>query len=121
MPREPVPRSIADPLLVAVRHSCCMCQHQATIIHHIDENNSNNDPDNLIPLCPNCHARVHSHPAMTRGITRNQQKLYRDNMIGRFANLRQLSAAEITRDEFEQLRTRVQSLEESTSNEGEQV
>ena len=28
-------------------------------VHHIDENHENNDIDNLIILCANCHARVH--------------------------------------------------------------
>lgn len=28
-------------------------------IHHIDNDNRNNDPRNLIALCPNCHARAH--------------------------------------------------------------
>jgi len=121
MPREPVPSSIADPLLVSVRHLCCMCEHPATIIHHINENNSDNDPDNLIPLCPNCHARVHSRPIMTRGITRNQQKLYRKNAVKKFANLRSLPAAEVTRDEFEELSTRVLSLEHGAPEAGEQT
>lgn len=29
-------------------------------VHHIDENKENNDPRNLIPLCPNHHEMVHS-------------------------------------------------------------
>lgn len=29
-------------------------------VHHIDENHSNNFPDNLITLCVSCHGRVHS-------------------------------------------------------------
>ena len=28
-------------------------------VHHVDENHDNNDIDNLIILCANCHARVH--------------------------------------------------------------
>jgi predicted HNH restriction endonuclease len=29
-------------------------------IHHIDENKKNNEPSNLIPLCPNHHEMCHS-------------------------------------------------------------
>lgn len=28
-------------------------------IHHIDKNNKNNNPDNLMVLCPNCHSMQH--------------------------------------------------------------
>jgi hypothetical protein len=58
---------------------------------------------------------------MTRGITRNQQKLYRKNAVKKFANLRALPAAEVTRDEFEELSTRVLSLEQGAPEAGEQT
>lgn len=29
-------------------------------VHHLDHNNKNNDPFNLIPLCPKCHLLIHS-------------------------------------------------------------
>jgi predicted HNH restriction endonuclease len=31
------------------------------IVHHVDENRSNNDPENLIWLCYNCHHLVHNY------------------------------------------------------------
>lgn len=30
-------------------------------IHHIDENRKNNNKENLIPLCANCHSALHSN------------------------------------------------------------
>ena len=42
-------------------HKCVICGFDKIVaIHHIDENHSNNDPKNLIPLCPNHHEMVHS-------------------------------------------------------------
>jgi len=42
--------------------SCCgwagLCD-----IHHIDEDHTNNEPNNLQVLCPNCHRGIHS-PAL---------------------------------------------------------
>jgi len=35
-------------------------------MHHIDENSSNNDPLNLIPLCPNCHLSDQHNPTQAR-------------------------------------------------------
>jgi len=42
-------------------HQCVVCGFDKIVaIHHIDENKKNNDPRNLIPLCPNHHEMVHS-------------------------------------------------------------
>ncbi len=30
-------------------------------VHHIDENHANNDPSNLILLCPGCHRALHNN------------------------------------------------------------
>ena len=40
---------------------CAICGFDKIVaIHHIDENKKNNNPKNLIPLCPNHHEMVHS-------------------------------------------------------------
>lgn len=31
----------------------------ATCVHHNDENPKNNQPDNLVPLCFDCHEKLH--------------------------------------------------------------
>jgi hypothetical protein len=41
-------------------HCCVICGFDKIVaIHHIDMNHSNNDPKNLIPLCPNHHEMLH--------------------------------------------------------------
>jgi hypothetical protein len=57
---------------------CCVCQTPFVVIHHIDENPSNNDPDNLAPLCPNCHSQAHSTAQLTTNLTGERIKLLRD-------------------------------------------
>jgi predicted HNH restriction endonuclease len=32
------------------------------VVHHIDENRNNNNHENLIWLCYNCHHLVHNYP-----------------------------------------------------------
>lgn len=44
-------------------HECQLCGYKesiaALVVHHIDHDRSNDDIDNLIILCANCHAIVH--------------------------------------------------------------
>lgn len=39
---------------------CLICGWDISVdVHHIDENHDNNDPKNLVPLCPNHHRMIH--------------------------------------------------------------
>lgn len=39
--------------------ACLDCGSMATVVHHIDEDRSHNDPANLAPLCGSCHQLRH--------------------------------------------------------------
>ena len=40
---------------------CAICEFDKIVaVHHVDGNHSNDDPKNLIPLCPNHHEMTHS-------------------------------------------------------------
>jgi 5-methylcytosine-specific restriction endonuclease McrA len=73
-------------LLWCSRH-CCFCGKACTTnmeIHHIDSNHSNNNEDNLIPLCFDCHGELNSynpkHPKGTKyrylEIKRRREQIY---------------------------------------------
>jgi hypothetical protein len=64
--RIKIPDKVTAEILFLCRNTCCICGSQfiPLHIHHIDENPSNNEIDNLIPLCLNCHANVHSKSNM---------------------------------------------------------
>jgi hypothetical protein len=53
--RLTIPKPIRDAVLKEFRHKCAICGRHSPQVHHLDENPSNNDPLNLLPLCPNCH------------------------------------------------------------------
>jgi hypothetical protein len=43
------------------RKQCVVCEEEHVVdVHHLDENSSNNDVNNLIPLCPTHHRYMHS-------------------------------------------------------------
>ncbi len=71
--RIPIPeKHRAKMLLWASRH-CCFCGRQCTtniVIHHIDGDPSNNDMDNLIAVCFDCHGELEryniEHPVGTK-------------------------------------------------------
>jgi hypothetical protein len=63
-PRPSIPRAIKDSVLREFNHRCAICGKERPQVHHIDENPSNNDPMNLIPLCPNCHLTDQHNPTM---------------------------------------------------------
>lgn len=40
---------------------CIICgENKIVSVHHMDEDRTNNSPENLIPLCPTHHQYVHS-------------------------------------------------------------
>jgi hypothetical protein len=74
-PRPPVPDRIAQQVLKEYNHRCASCGVAVPQLHHIDENPSNNDPQNLLPLCPNCHLIDQHNP--TRFIQPDLLRLFR--------------------------------------------
>lgn len=56
---------VASYRTVALRYhelKCIVCGFDSVVdVHHIDENHANNDPKNLVCLCPNHHRMVHTN------------------------------------------------------------
>jgi len=60
--RVQIPSRTRVAVLREFNHRCAMCGEDGPQIHHIDEDPTNNDPQNLLPLCPNCHLRDQHDP-----------------------------------------------------------
>lgn len=73
--RVAIPPNIREEVKKEFNYRCAICGADRPQIHHIDENPSNNDPLNLIPLCPNCHLIDHHNP--TTPIEVEKIKLFR--------------------------------------------
>jgi len=59
--RAAIPLEIKEKLLLYCRHECCLCDKKVSgayerNIHHINKDPNDNQFENLILLCPNCHA-----------------------------------------------------------------
>ncbi len=65
--RANIPKAVRDKVLKEYNHDCAMCGKDRPEIHHLDEDPSNNDPLNLIPLCANCHTQQHN-PTTALGV-----------------------------------------------------
>jgi len=91
--RPSVPQKIADGLMFANDHTCCICREKGKHIqtHHIDGNSSNNIPSNLAVLCLGCHSRVTGDEGLGRRYTQGEivkykktwELLVRERLIGK--------------------------------------
>ena len=80
--RKRTPKKIKDRLLVDAMHRCCLCpQHEEmTDVHHIVPINEKgpNTEENLMVVCPNCHAKIHR----IRGrYTQEQLRMYKERWV----------------------------------------
>jgi ribosomal protein L37E len=71
-----LPKFIREYLLDKTQYKCEICGFEGynkktgkTIlqIHHKDGNSSNNIPENLMVICPNCHAMTENYMALNKG------------------------------------------------------
>jgi len=49
-----------DAIFERDNYVCQFCKKKGILIHHIDKDNKNNNPNNLICLCNKCHLKLHS-------------------------------------------------------------
>lgn len=66
--RMPVPKGTRDAVLHEYNHRCAVCATDRPQLHHIDEDPANNAPENLLPLCPNCHLTDQHDPTRRMGV-----------------------------------------------------
>lgn len=75
MSRPTIPKPIREKVLNEYNHRCAIGGEDKPHLHHIDEDPTNNDIMNLIPLCPNCHLTDQHNP--TKKIEQYKLQLFR--------------------------------------------
>jgi hypothetical protein len=90
MARVPLPTDVSAKVLVAHDRTCCVCNERGkrVQIHHIDDNNSNNDEPNLAVLCFDCHDLTMIKGGFGRSLGAAQVTQYRDEWVARVADLK---------------------------------
>ncbi len=80
--RKKVPQPVQDQLLVEAMHRCCLCPEHADVIdlHHIEpiSEGGPNTEDNLMVVCPNCHANIHR---LRIRYTSRQLRMYKERWV----------------------------------------
>lgn len=84
---------VAEDMLVKSGRCCCLCHEFKGLkieVHHIEQraDGGDDDPDNGIPLCFDCHAEVKAynpHHPKGRNYTPSELKRHRDNWFRQFA------------------------------------
>jgi hypothetical protein len=83
--RTPIADDVAANLLSRSDRTCCVCRERGkpTQIHHIDEDPSNNDPNNLAVLCLHCHEETQIRGGFGRKLDTHQVVQFRDDWFAR--------------------------------------
>ncbi|HEY7349573.1 MAG TPA: HNH endonuclease signature motif containing protein [Ktedonobacterales bacterium] len=78
--RVPIPEDLSDEILYLSDRTCCKCHipKKPIQLHHIDEDPSNNNSQNLAVLCLECHDETQASGGFGRKLTAGQVRLYRD-------------------------------------------
>lgn len=85
--RPYIPVSIQRVVKIESRWACVVCQERVSLIlHHIDFNRENNDSENIVMLCANCHGLAHSGKISAQDLRECKRKRQEENDIfSRFA------------------------------------
>ena len=83
--RIPIPDSLAAQVIFEHDRTCCVCnvRGRATQIHHIDDNPSNNDRENLALLCLEDHNDTQVRGGFGRKLNPDIVRKYREDWVQR--------------------------------------
>ncbi|XVO86527.1 HNH endonuclease signature motif containing protein [Pseudomonas palleroniana] len=87
--RKPFSKKIENILLYKSARTCCVCRvpKRPVEIHHIDEDPSNNNEENLVVICANCHDEAHTIHKLSKNLTperlRDTKKKWEDEVSKR--------------------------------------
>ena len=95
--RVQIPERLANEVLMETWSTCCVCLNRTrpVQIHHIDENSSNNDKQNLVALCHECHNQAHLKGGTGRHLTPTLIKSYQRCWLIEVSKIREQVRAQL--------------------------
>lgn len=95
--RVPIPPQVYAEIEYLSDKTCCICntRGKSVQIHHINEDPSCNDFDNLILVCLQCHDEIHTTRRLGRSYTKESLIKFRDEWYARVKNIRKTVDAAI--------------------------
>lgn len=113
--RQPISKPVETEVLTKSRRRCCLCyglhgdiSEKNGQIAHLDQNRSNNKPDNLAWLCFNHHNSYDSQSSQGKGLTKSEVKTYRKQLWAAIAQERHSSPHPRTKTELEKRSVKLQ-------------
>lgn len=92
--RRKIPEDVVTEVLTRSRRRCCLCyglKRDSEIkqgqIAHLDQDNTNNRPDNLAFLCLVHHDQYDGRTSQSKGFTADEAKAYRDELYSHLQSL----------------------------------
>ena len=91
--RTPVPEDISAEVLYVHHNTCCICNEPArrVQVHHLDEDPTNHNPENLAVLCLICHEETQLRGGFTKKLTEQVVRRYRDEWLKRVSERRAIA------------------------------
>ena len=91
--RPTLPKKLKQEILYNSAFACAICSKKGDHIHHIDKDNSNNNPENLILLCQAHHDEAHTKRELSQNLTPELLKKYNKEWCAKVRETRSLVAS----------------------------
>jgi hypothetical protein len=92
MARKPIPSKLKLKVMYDSQYACAICQQRGCHLHHIDENHSNNQEENLIFLCNLHHDEAHTKHQLSQNLSEQALRDAKQKWTAKVKEKRELTA-----------------------------
>jgi len=98
--RIAVPEQAQSRVLFLNEHTCCVCNNalKAVLLHHINEDPSDNRVENLAVVCLECSEKIHRKSPAAKGYSSSEVALYKEHWEQCVAKRREFLALPVVKE-----------------------